>query len=261
MAIPAVSQDPTGQVGSNPAEIRGLQAAGFYPCRNQACNYFFHPHSTRIHENGDTDCPGCKQQYNFNHVNPFSQFEQGDQRAEDPRTRHVVETPNGQLAYNVGGGTIAGLSLAEQGILAERVVEGMGELPGYGPITSAHATYHSAADLTCGQWAVEVKSANADGKHLRFWPGSQRDRVSRNRRAEADGFIGILGVLVVLNYRTSEADVYVREMPFAGTKVNNVVKKGLYAYRSHTGTQLAARLKFENPLLQPHGANNPEMPF
>lgn len=261
MALP-IEEDPTGQVASTPAEAHDLQHAGYYPCRNQACNYFFHPYTSLIDQEGNTHCPGCDQQYNQNHVNPFSQYEQGDIRDEDARTRHIVETPFGQLSYNVGGGTIAGLSLAEQGKLAESIVERMGDLPGYGPITGVRDTYHSAADLWCGDWGVEVKSANFDGKHLRFWPGGAAEKDSRNKRAQAAGATGILGVLVVLNYRDSEADVYVREMPFKGVMVNGQMKHGLYAYRAHTGTQLAARIPFDNPLLQPHTPQqSPDVPF
>lgn len=261
MATPALAPEPTGQLASSIAEVQALQMAGFYPCRNQACNYFFHPYSHEIAENGDTECPGCQKHYNMNHVNPFSRFDQSDNREEDPRTRHVIETPNGQLAYNVGGGTIAGLSLAEQGNLAEDIVERIGDLPGYGPITGRHSTYQSPVDLYCGDWAIEVKSVNADGKHLRFWPGSQRDRTSRNQRAEAEGFKGILGVLVVLNYRTSQADVYAREMPFKDLRVNGQIKRGLYAYRAHTGTPVATHVPFDNPLLQPHGSKPSDIPF
>jgi hypothetical protein len=262
MALPADDFELTGQAASTPAEAHDLAHAGFYPCRSQACNYFFHPYTSLIDDDGNTDCPGCKRQYNMNAVNPFSQYEQGDIRDEDPRTRHIIETPNGQLTYNVGGGTIAGLSLTEQGKLAEDIVEQMGELPGYGPITGVRSTYHSAADLACGPWAVEVKSANFDGKHLRFWPGSPTEKASRNERAEKDGYQGLLGVLVVLNFRDSEADVYVREMPFSGVMVNGRMKHGLYAYRSHTGQQLAARIPFSNPLLNPHqSAPQPDIPF
>jgi hypothetical protein len=260
MATTSGPADPTGTLAASQEDVAALQEAGFYPCRNQACRYFFHPHSTLIAENGDALCPGCEQHYNFNHVNPFSRHEPGDIREEHPRTRYVVDTPNGQLSYNVGGGTIAGQSLAEQGVLAEQIVEDLGELPGYGPITGSRATYHSPTDLTCGDWGVEVKSANFDGKHHRFWPGSQHDRTSRDQRAQAEGYKGILGVLVVLNYRESTADVYVREMPFAGVMVNGQMKNGLYAYRSHTATQVAKNIPFTNPLLQPH-APQADLPF
>ncbi len=261
MALPEEEYEATGQAATG-VDAHNLVHAGFQPCLNQACNYYFHPNSVHIDSNHNVDCPQCKQEYNLWDAAPFSKHDRGDIREQNPALFHAVDTPNGRVQYAVGGGTIAGLSMAEQGALAEQIVQDMGELPGYGPITGARSTYHSPADLTCGEWAVEVKSANFDGKHLRFWPGSKAEKASRNVRAEQAGHPGILGVLVVLNFRDSEADVYVREMPFAGVKVNGKMTHGLFAYRTHTGMRLAERIPFSNPLLNPHVPHqDPDIPF
>jgi hypothetical protein len=54
---------------------------------------------------------------------------------------------------------------------------------------------------------------------------------------------GVLGVLVLLDYRRSVADIYVREYP---------TEQGVGAFRSKSGTHLVKEVPFRNPFLDPH---------
>jgi hypothetical protein len=209
------------------------------------------------HDAMDTlDCPNCQRSYNMLDSAPFSQS--GD---------------NG--AYTPGGGTIAGISLKEQGDIGENLVRTLGEIPGYGPITWWHeggASASSPLDGGTTDWGIEVKTLNADAKNQRWIPGGARrskipgspyvydEKDSKNRAAEEMGYKGVLGVLVILDYRRSIADIYVREMALEG-EIRDTMgrpqpsqKPGVFAWRKHNGTHLVKEVPFANPFLQPKSA-------
>jgi hypothetical protein len=58
---------------------------------------------------------------------------------------------------------------------------------------------------------------------------------------------GVLGLLVILNYRTGLADIYAREFP-----VNPVTGAGVGTFRSGLSQHLIAEVPFKNPFMDPN---------
>ena len=190
-------------------------------------------------------CPVCKLTYPLMDPTPF--WVQSGQAV-----GNQYENEPAEGIANREYETIVGLTMKQQGDIAEQLVQGLKEIPGYGPITWWSDTYNDPIDGGAGEWAIEVKALSIDAKNHRFIPGPQPRKEQMVARAKELGFKGILGMLVILDYRRSVADIYSMEMPLGAwvTQANRPVQ-GPVAYRSHNGTKLVAEIPFNNPFLNP----------
>ena len=156
---------------------------GHFACLNPECNEPI----PDIHAADDvTTCPECETKFSLtDEMREYYEFVDGDRKA------------------------ISGLTRTEQGKIAEKLVRGrvLGE---YGRVSRRRMDYHSPIDaFTDLNWAVEIKSINARAKNMAFAPNPEQI-ASKNTFAIERGYRGILGVLVVMNFRHRKADFYVR---------------------------------------------------
>jgi hypothetical protein len=246
-----------GQIAQSPEQASQLEHQGYVKCHNQLCDWWITPEAAQaVSEAGQTyKCPRCSMSYDLNTI--VGQF---------PREETSPFAP--------GGTTIAGISLQEQAQIGEDLVEHLGTIPGYGPITWWHqggATSPSPLDGACqaidgqGTWGIEVKTLNYDAKNLRFVPGGPKYKAMKNAHAEREGWLGVLGILVLLNYRTGKADMYARAFPLGTSQAwtdaqgrgHNLPIQGVGAFRHHNATQFVTEIPFKNPLVDPrHPAPN-----
>jgi hypothetical protein len=256
--MPILTPDD-GVVAKTPEEQQTLQAAGYQQCYGKMrpgrqkgnlvpCDYYIAPEAqAHIQNNGGYfTCPRCMQSHDMMHDLPWH-------GASEDEFNHD--------SFSAGGGTRIGLSLKEQAQIGEDLVENLGELPGYGPITWVHpggATANSPLDMATKDWGIEVKTLGYDATHHRFIPGRPKEKEDKNAMALARGLKGVLGIMVILDYRRSVADIYAREFP-----VDPVAGKGVGAFRSLNAQHLLAEVPFKNPFMQPehpapHGPNTQE---
>lgn len=241
-------QHEAGQVARTPQEAKQLAAEDYLKCRNPTCNYFISPVELESMEQDGYyfSCPKCKRTYPLLDPAPFT-----------IRNGAAVGNPQaqGQEAQGIKNRnyeTQVGLTMKEQGDIAEDLVQGLKTIPGYGPITWWSQTYNDPIDGGCGQWGVEVKAICIDAKNHRFIPGHKARKEQMIARAQELGFKGVLGVLVILDYRRSVADIYTMEMPNEQwTTQAGRQTQGPVAFRSHNGQHLVAEVPFKNPFLNP----------
>ena len=241
----------SGKVPATPQEQQTLESEGFIKCRVPTCDYMLAPQDYESAEDNDYyfSCPKCKHTYQLIAPTPFSINDQGG----------VVANPFEQIpGENIEGinrdyETFIGLTMKQQGDIGENLVKNMKTLGDYGPITWWSETYNDPIDGGAGPWAIEVKTLCIDVKNHRFVPGNTPRKEAMVARAKQLGFSGILGVLVLLDYRRSVADIYTMEMPLTPWKAQNGrMVQGPVAYRKHNGQQLVAEIPFDNPFLNPN---------
>lgn len=228
--------------------VRSLKDKGYWQCpgktpNGRQCDFWLSPsgkHKVESH-NGYFTCPHCHRTYDLLEELPF----------------HGVT--DGQ--FEPGGSTRIGIPLADQGQIGENIVAEMGEIPGYGPIVWWHpggANSNAPLDGATKDWGIEVKTINYDAIHHRFNPGgegptSRHNIEAKNREAERMGLKGILGILVLLDYRRDKADIYVKEMPLEPWEFQKGrTTRGVSYWRKHTGMKLAEEVPFKNPFKDPH---------
>lgn len=249
-----------GLTAKTPEEQEQLQGVGYQQCYGKLrdktggietlkpCDFHISPEAQSIVQDkgGYFTCPRCYQSGDLMHDLPW---------------HGAPEEDFNQDAFSAGGGTKIGLSLKEQAQIGEDLVEKLGELPGYGPITWVHpggAVAHSPLDMATNEWGIEVKTLGYDTIHHRFIPGRAAEKADKDAMAAARGLKGVLGILVLLNYRKSVADIYAREFP---------TERGVGTFRSLNSQHLIAEVPFKNPFMDPahpapHGPNTAEpMPF
>jgi hypothetical protein len=135
-----------------------------------------------------------------------------------------------------GGKTYSGLTPTRQGQIAEQVVQDLGDLGKYGVIDWWADTYNSPLDGSTNRgWGIEVKSVASRATNHDFKPGNPADKARKNKMARERKLKGIVGVLVILNYEDSTAEIYVRGM----RRVR---------YFEKEGAPFATAVPFENPL-------------
>jgi hypothetical protein len=253
--MPILTADD-GLVAKTPEEQQTLQGAGYQQCYgkfsnkgpqspSRPCDYHIAPEAqTHVQDKGGYyTCPRCQQSHDLMHDLPW---------------HGASEDDFNQDSFSAGGGTRIGLSLKEQAQIGEDLVENLGELPGYGPITWVHpggSISQSPLDMATKEWGIEVKTLGYDATHHRFVPGRPKEKEDKNAMALARGLKGVLGILVILDYRRSVADIYAREFP-----VDPATGKGVGAFRSLNAQHLLAEVPFKNPFMQPehpapHGPN------
>lgn len=235
-----------GIVARTPQEAEQAQLAGYKECATYHragirrpvagyCPFFLSPETQgRVTESGGYyTCPICNQSSDLLHELPWHGVPDEDLPPEQQN-----------LGFQAGGGTRIGLGMDVQAQIGEDLVAKLGELPGYGPITWVHsgpAAANSPLDMATKDWGIEVKTLGYDTSHHRFIPGRAREKEAKNAMAASMNKLGILGVLVLLDYRRSMADIYVREFPLD--------TGGVKTFRSHQGQHLIAEVPFRNPLM------------
>lgn len=196
---------------------------------------FWMPHETQTtvtdQGGGYYTCPICRQSHDLLHELPW----------------HGVEEEVNPSFY-AGGGTRIGLGMDVQAQIGEDLVRNLKEIPGYGPVVWFHegaANVPSPLDAATKDWGVEIKTLGYDAAHHRFVPGRPQEKADKNQMAESMNKQGVLGVLVLLDYRRSVADIYVQEFPLA---------TGVKAFRSNApgSSHLVREMPFRNPLMDPH---------
>lgn len=230
-----------GQVAVDPTQQQMLLDAGYKKCETSQCPFFLSPATQAVVEEkgGYYMCPKCFRNHDLLQHMPW----------------HGAPEEEGFFGYGEGGGTHVGLRMDEQGQIGERLIRSQGELPGYGPIVWWSDNYHSPLDGATKDWGIEVKTLGYDAVHHRFIPGRPHEKEAKNKQAEEMGLKGILGVLVILNYRTSLADVYVREMPLEPwSNGRGRTYRGVSSFRKNSGMHLLEEIPFQNPFVEP---NNP----
>lgn len=256
-----------GIVARSPQEAEQAAAAGYVQCATHAdnlrgrkpCQFYISPEAqSAITDKGGGyyTCPRCVQSHDLLHELPWHGVdpEEAEQNQRDDMR---------QRGWHAGGGTRIGLGMDVQAQIGENLVAQMGEIPGYGPIVWWHhggSTAASPLDGATKDWGIEVKTLGYDALHHRFVPGRVTEKNEKNAHAEDMGKLGVLGVLVLLDYRRSVADVYIQEFP---------LERGVGTFRSHTGQHLVKEVPFRNPLMDPHdptphtqfGSVNPATPF
>ena len=243
--MPILTPDD-GLVARSPEEAQNLQARGWQQCyghisdRKTPCDFHISPEAqTYVQDKGGYyTCPRCKTSHDLLHELPW---------------HGVPEEQWGGEGFSAGGGTRIGLSLKDQSQIGEDLVQQLGEsetgLPGFGRITWVHpggSISQSPLDMATNEWGIEVKTLGYDAIHHRFIPGRPKEKNDKNVMAATRGLKGVLGILVLLDYRRSVADIYVREYP-----VDLQAGLGVGAFRSFNATHLLAEVPFNNPFMQP----------
>jgi hypothetical protein len=253
----------SGVKAQTPEEAEALVNGGYKKCYNPQCNFHLSPETQQTvvaNGGGYYTCPNakCKQSHDLMEDLPWhgasdEQAQYNEDKFQQERYEPTEETY--KPGFSPGGTTRIGLSLQEQAQIGEDVIEHLGSLPGYGPIVWWHqggATEASPLDGATKEWGLEVKTIGYDATHHRFIPGRTYEKEAKNKQAEEMGLKGILGILVLLNYRTSEADVYVKEMPLTPWQNSKGRElRGVASFRSQGSTHLLERVKFNNPFMNP----------
>lgn len=258
-----------GVVARTPEEADQAHLAGHMQCATylpatkanpvaRYCNFFMSPeaqHTVEKEGGGYYTCPVCRQSNDLWHELPWHGLTP-DQMEENALAAEQAAHENPNRNFKAGGITRIGIPLDVQGQIGEDLIERMGEIPSYGPITWFHqggASTNSPLDAMTKDWGVEIKTIGYDASHHRFIPGRTNNKGDKDRAAQKAGKLGVLGVLILLDYRRSVADIFVREMP---------LPRGTLAWRSHQGQHLVKEVPFRNPLMDPHDPTpSVETPF
>lgn len=239
-----------GIIATTPELVKDAQAGGYVQCEtfsNQyaqyggRCPFWINPQTVATIEKqggGYYTCPNCHRSHDMLHHLPWHGVNE-DQISDEA-----------QHEWAAGGGTRIGITMRDQGQLGEQVVRelGQGNTPftqKYGPITHWSDIYNSPLDGQTRDWGIEVKAIGADAMHHRFVAGSPSTKANKNQAALQAGLKGVLAILVILDYRRSVADVYVKEHP---------LDRGIGNFRSNDGQgqHFLASVPFRSPLLDPH---------
>lgn len=262
----AILTKDDGLLAKTPQDAEQAEAAGYMKCPTaknsmrggQPCQFYISPEAqSSLQNTGYYTCPSCQHSHDLLHELPWHGVTDEDEINQN------MQRDQAQNNWHSGGGTRIGIPMQAQAQIGEDLVENMGSLPGYGAITWWHqggATTNSPLDGATQDWGIEVKTLGYDATHHRFVPGRVKEKTDKNEQAEQMGKKGILAVLVLLDYRRSVADIYVKEQPFD--------QGGVKAFRSgQKGSEhLIKEVPFRNPLLDPHDPSpavehDEEMPF
>jgi hypothetical protein len=288
-----------GMVAATPEEQEWAHQAGYVKCYTQRvqitgkwygqpCPFWISlegQHHIEKVMGGYYTCPLCKQSYDLL-VNTLGTPSLDPTEAEENWRRDQETQP---YFFRAGGATYSGLTPGDHGQTGEDIVYKMGQIPGYGKITWWHhggASSNSPLDGATADWGIEVKTIDYSAKHHRFMTATERprddgtvyyERAEKMKDAIDSGKKGVLGVLVLLDYRRSVADVYVREFPARPNwEPTDHKKSGITNFRSGDGSvqHLVAEVPIHNPLMDPHdpqpvspsstsafGQQQPDMPF
>jgi hypothetical protein len=262
-----------GIKATDPTTEALIEKEGYVHCYTQSyrssgvpCPFWISPEAqTKVAESADGyyTCPVCYHSYNLLHELPAL-------GVPEEVAAHNWEQSREPGNYQSGGTSISGLSVGEIGEIGENLVRNLGEIPGYGKIVWWHPGgigSNSPLDGATTDWGIEVKTLSMDTKNHRWIPGDITTKSAKDEHAAKLGVKGVLGLLVLLNFRTNFADIYVKEMP-----------DGVKTFRSVNAEHLVAEVPFHNPYMDPtnpspvgvtegvpesagFGATHPDMPF
>jgi hypothetical protein len=229
-----------GQISYDQQERNNLTNAGFSECAHPGCGFMHAPGLSLTQT-----CPNCQT---------------------TPEMADQMGNAQMQMQMGPGGATRSGLTLREQGDIGEKLIQSLGYLPGYGPITWWHSMAgggQSPLDGGTKDWGIEVRAYNADNAALQFNIGAD-EKITKNQAAMDAGYKGILGILVSLDFRRSLADIYVREFSMTPDGVirsgpnKGKPKFGIGFYRPRDNYRLLESVPFDNPYLLPDSDAVPE---
>ncbi len=242
-----------GQVINDPAVAQMAEQQGWQKCATMSgrrgaapagpCNFWINPSGqTAIGEHrGYYTCPNCSSSYNMVHSIPS--LATSPEEAQHNYEQHL------QDPYHTFT-THAGIAPGDMGQIAEDVVQGLHAIPGYGPIVWWHpggALANSALDGATADWGLEVKGISKDAKNHGFFPSGDKVNVAKKLpSAVAMGKRGVLGILVILNFRANVADVFAKEFPAEGGRV------GEFRTNRPNVQHLVAEVPFKNPFMDPN---------
>lgn len=248
-------------LAKTPDEVEAAEAMGHLKCHNPRCNMMLSPEA----QHRITSGPGfytCQQRrcgYSYHIHNEWPDYNPSGKSLQEMEREHNELLEKGNGNYHVTGGIRrSGYNPMQVGQIAEDLVYAMKVLPGYGPITWWHeggATGNSPLDGATKEWGIEVKAIDITSFDHRFKPGAIRSRVgeedynepeSKIIAASEQGYKGVLGILAILNFYTSTADVYAKEFPVERKAVGTF---GVYSPNSHL---IGKDVPFTNNLLDPH---------
>lgn len=209
---------PDGILPNSPLHAQDLEQQGFQQCKNRFCMHMLGPQVANdlMAEHGPPESPGAKDaRHQCSHCG-------------------IVQNPL-RAPGQTGGGTNAGIAMDKQGQIGEDLIQGWGEIPGYGPILWWHsgpAAANSALDGAVAGWGVEVKSYNWLNQRPRgiinpadkatkakaindpaLFAEKIKDPILDKYVAEHPELKGLLGILVLLDFDNATADVFAHEMP------------------------------------------------
>jgi hypothetical protein len=139
-----------------------------------------------------------------------------------------------------------------QNDLGKEIVAQLGKLSDYGAIIWWDSSGSQPLDGATSEWGIDVKTVNKyDPKH-RYDPEERRGNYPRNTKdknqATAEmGLKGILGILVVLDYRNDTAEIHAKEMPLQQHWDDGTIKEGAYSWPKYNAPRLLDNIKFQNP--------------
>jgi hypothetical protein len=217
-----------------------LQQGGM-KCPNPKCSFVIKPQVVAQIKasSGYFTCPSCYQSYDLMDELPWHGPQDANLFGEN---------------FQAGGGTRIGIPMQDQAQIGENLVAKLHDLPGYGPIVWMHpggSISQSPLDGATKDWGLEIKTLSYDSLHHRFIPGRQNERQDKNNQAASMGLKGVLGILVILDYRRDVADIYGKEMPLEPWKSGNNWNSGVSTFRKNTAQKLLTEVPFENPYKDP----------
>lgn len=242
IGTPPTNPDPsqdfqgTGQISYDQNERNNLTDAGFSECAHPGCGFMHAPGLSLTQT-----CPNCQ-------TTPEMADQMGDAQM--------------SMQMGPGGATRSGLTLREQGDIGENLIQSLGYLPGYGPLAWWHSMSgggQSPLDGATKDWGIEVRAYNADNAALQFNVGPD-EKITKNAAAAEQGYKGILGILVSLDFRRSLADIYVREFTLNEPWSNwhGKALTGIGFYRPRDNYRLLSEVPFDNPYTMPDSSATPE---
>lgn len=239
-----------GIIATTPELVKDAQAGGYVQCETFSnefakyggrCPFWINPQTSAMIQKqggGYYTCSNCHRSHNMMQHLPWHGVTEG--QISDQARRE----------WAAGGGTRIGIPMRDQGQIGEQVIRSLGQgntafTQRYGPITQWSEVYNSPLDGQTREWGIEVKAIGADAMHHRFVAGSPSTKSNKDQAAAQAGLKGVLGALVILDFRRSLAEVYVKE---------HLLSRGIGNFRSTEGEgqHFLASVPFKNPMLDPH---------
>lgn len=278
--MPDFYEHEDGAYAGSPEEAANLIKADHLKCANPRCQFHINPETVHSYyeaqpgindrqdgiDNETYKCPACGERQYLLASAPFADSAR-EAYTKGPKNRSQLTT--------------SGLTSRQLGQIAENILQANGEIPGYGPITWWSNDYKSPLDGGTTDWGIEVKGIDFHSKTHRFIPGKPKSKYAKNEMAEQRGYKGILGVLIVLDFVRSVADVYgqaypvqrrantVSRVPGGGFGQHDSVswqqaytndwQSGIQAYwkQGASSMRLIEEVPFKNPFNDPNDPNTP----
>lgn len=236
-------------VPASEEEKTALEQQGLMKCLNPRCDSFLDPEEQEAAWRANQyDCPRCLMSYRPRSIAPFAPDLEDGMWYDD-----VYPYSPGGRGYE----TLVGLTKDQMGKIGENVVGDLKTLGKYGDIEWWTPAYHGRLDGgTNAGWGIEVKAADSTMEDPRFIPGKKGDQERKIEHAIELGYTAILGILPILNFKESVADIYVREMQlgkwtYQDARGHTRTAVGMISFRPQSAFKLFTEVPFESPFLMP----------